>query len=269
MSDEAVGALARWCREGKKPFLGVGLNCFTRRSFVSTMTAAIDRREPLTVSFLNPYYAIEASRDPSLRDVMDRFDILQPDGWGVVYGARLAGRTVPERVAIEDIERPLFQAFAERGAGVFLFGAEPGMAERSAATLQESFPGLRIVGTMHGWWDAQRGHPGWFEDADSKMFVDQIRDSGADVVLVGLPTPLQQRWVIEHAEGLGATIVMTVGAYFDHLAEGLDWYPRHLDRLHLDFAYRMFREPARLWRRYLFGTFTFSRLVLQEVWRAR
>ena len=87
------------------------------------MTAAIDRREPFTVSFLNPYYVIEASRDPSLRDFMHRSDVLQADGWGVVYGARLAGRTVPERVAIEDIEWPLFQAFAERGAGVFLFGA--------------------------------------------------------------------------------------------------------------------------------------------------
>jgi N-acetylglucosaminyldiphosphoundecaprenol N-acetyl-beta-D-mannosaminyltransferase len=254
-----------WCRERKRPFLGIGLHGFTRRSFVETLESALARGERLTVTYVNPYYAIEASRDPRLRRLIDRFDIVQADGWGIVYGARLAGVRLPERVAIEDVERPLFRMLTERRARVFLFGAAPTVADAAARTIAAAFPTLSIVGTLHGWWDAERGHPGWFEESDDETIVRTIAASGADVVLVSLPTPLQQEWVVAHASRLGASVVMTVGAYFDHLAEGLDWYPRLLDRAHLDFLYRLYREPSRLWRRYLFGAFTYARLVTDEV----
>jgi N-acetylglucosaminyldiphosphoundecaprenol N-acetyl-beta-D-mannosaminyltransferase len=260
--------LAEQCRASKQEFLGLGLHGFTKRAFVDTLARAVENHTRLTVSYLNPYYAVEASRNPKLRGYMQRFDVFQADGWGIVYGARLAGIRVPERVAIEDFERPFFSSLERAGASIFLFGAEPGMAERTAATLLRDYPHLLIAGCLHGWWDALAGHSGWFDSEDNDRIIETINGSGADVLLVSLPTPLQQTWVLDNAEKLRPSILMTVGAYFDHLAEGLDWYPKTLDRFHLDFLYRIYRDPGRLWRRYLFGAIAYGRLVMDEI-RAR
>ena len=245
--------------------MGLGLHGFTQRGFVDTLARAIESRTRLTISYLNPYYAIEASRDPKLHSYMRRFDLFQADGWGIVYGARLAGLRLPERVAIEDFERPFFSYLERSAASVFLFGAEPGVAARTAGTLLHNYPNLEIAGCLHGWWDALAGHPGWFEAEDNDAIIKTINESGADVLLVSLPTPLQQTWVLDNAERLRPYVLMTVGAYFDHLAEDLDWYPRILDRLHLDFLYRIYRDPRRLWGRYLFGAIEYGRLVVDEV----
>lgn len=257
--------LVEWCHASKQEFLGLGLHGFTKRGLVDTLARAVESHTRLTVSYLNPYYAIEASRDPTLRGYMRRFDVFQADGWGIVYGARLAGIRLPERVAIEDFERPFFSYLERAAASIFLFGAKPGMAERTAGTLLRDYPNLLIAGCLHGWWDALVGHPGWFEREDNDRIIKTINDSGADVLLVSLPTPLQQTWVLDNAEQLKPSVLMTVGAYFDHLAEGLDWYPKTLDRLHLDFLYRIYREPGRLWRRYFFGAIGYGRLVIEEI----
>jgi N-acetylglucosaminyldiphosphoundecaprenol N-acetyl-beta-D-mannosaminyltransferase len=88
--------------------------------------------------------------------------------------------------------------------------------------------------------------------------------SGADLVLVGLPTPLQQDWAHTFGPQLAAPVVMTAGAYFDKLAEGLDWYPRWMERARLGWAYRVWREPRRLLGRYTVGSAQFGLLCARE-----
>jgi len=260
---------AEACRGAKsrRSFLGLHLNTFTQAGFLAAVERSLRTRDPLRISFLNPFYARVAAEDERLRAVMNRFDVLQADGWGVILGARLRGVRIKERVAIEDFERPFFGHLARQGAGLFLFGSEPGMAEKAAATLEQAFPGLRVVGTQHGWLDVDRGHPGRFDEEDERAVVDLVNASGADVLLVGLPTPLQQDFVVTYGSQLDAPIVMTVGAYFDHLAERLDWYPRWMDRLRLDWLYRLYREPARLRKRYTVGMAQYAWCVLRETVR--
>jgi N-acetylglucosaminyldiphosphoundecaprenol N-acetyl-beta-D-mannosaminyltransferase len=245
-------------------FLGVDVSVVDQRAVVDRIGDALRDRELLRISFLNPFYARRAARDADLRHLMNSFDLLPADGWGIILGARLLGARLPERVAIEDFERPLFDLLSREHRRVFLFGSEPGMAEQAAETLRRTYPDLVVAGVLHGWWDAQRGHPGRFDEVDNDAIIRSINDSGADMLFVGLPTPLQQRWVIENAAALSAPVIMTVGAYFDHLAERLDWYPRWMDRARLDWLYRVAREPRRLWRRYSFGSVDFGRLVLAE-----
>jgi N-acetylglucosaminyldiphosphoundecaprenol N-acetyl-beta-D-mannosaminyltransferase len=88
-------------------------------------------------------------------------------------------------------------------------------------------------------------------------------------VLVGLPTPLQQEWAHTYGPALAAPVVMTAGAYLDKLAEGLDWYPRWMERARLGWAYRVYREPRRLLGRYTVGTAQFAALCARETVAAR
>ena len=82
--------------------------------------------------------------------------------------------------------------------------------------------------------------------------------------MVGLPTPLQQRWVMGNIDAVEVPVVMTAGAYLDKLAERLGWYPRWMDRARLDWAYRIAREPRRMWRRYAFLAGHYSWLLAGE-----
>lgn len=268
-------------RRDSRRWAGVRLSRFDRPSFadavIHTMAgsgvASGDEtgvtRRPLLVTFLNPFYARATAREPALAGIVDQFDIVQPDGWGVVYGARLAGIRVPSRVAIEDVERSVFAALAARAGSVYLFGSAPGIVEQAAVTLTRSFPGLQVAGTQHGWLDVEAGHPGILSTPDAERVANDVRASGADLVMVGLPTPLQQQWAATYGPSLQVPVVMTVGAYFDKLAEGLDWYPRWMERARLGWAYRVYREPRRLIGRYTVGMISFVRLVLTEALTAR
>jgi N-acetylglucosaminyldiphosphoundecaprenol N-acetyl-beta-D-mannosaminyltransferase len=256
-------------RRADRAWAGVRLSTFSRAEFCDFVARAVDERAGTLITFLNPFYARATADDPKLAATVDDFDVVQPDGWGVVYGARLAGIRVPERIAIEDVERTVFGDLASRGGRVFLFGSEPGIAEAAARTLESAFAGLRVVGTQHGWLDVERGHPGRLDPADAHKVMDDAVRSGADMVMVGLPTPLQQEWAHECGRDRGIPVVMTVGAYFDKLAEGLDWYPRWMERLRLGWAYRVYREPRRLIARYTLGSIRFVRLVAREAVGAR
>ncbi|HSS68115.1 MAG TPA: WecB/TagA/CpsF family glycosyltransferase [Nocardioidaceae bacterium] len=261
--DEAVASRAH------TTWAGVRLSTFSRSGFCDFIENAVEHRTGVLVTFLNPFYARATDRDPRLAATVDEFDVVQPDGWGVVYGARLAGIHADERIAIEDVERTVFGSLARRGGSVFLFGSEPGIAEAAGATLESQFPGLRVVGTQHGWLDVERGHPGRLDPDDARRVMDDAVRSGADILMVGLPTPLQQEWARDFGRDRGVPVVMTVGAYFDKLAEGLDWYPRWMERLRLGWTYRVYREPRRLLGRYTIGSAQFARLVTREAIRAR
>jgi N-acetylglucosaminyldiphosphoundecaprenol N-acetyl-beta-D-mannosaminyltransferase len=247
-----------------KRWAGVHLSGYDRDGLVDAVTGALAERRKLMVTYLNPFYARATASDASLAALVDDFDIVQPDGWGVVYGARAAGIHVPERAAIEDVERPLFGWMADHDRSVYLFGSAEGVAEAAAGTLRAAFPGLRVAGTQHGWLDVAAGHPGRFDHGDAAAVAADIDRSGADLVLVGLPTPLQQQWAHAFGPGLAAPVVMTAGAYLDKLAEGLDWYPRWTERARLGWAYRVWREPRRLIGRYTVGAAQFGALCLRE-----
>jgi N-acetylglucosaminyldiphosphoundecaprenol N-acetyl-beta-D-mannosaminyltransferase len=261
--------LQRRCQAVRRRIFGLDITTFDRPGLLSLLRDSMASGARLDVTWLNPYYVQVATRDARLRDLMNAFDVLQPDGWGVVWAARLAGIHLSERLAIEDIERDLFVDMAARGQSVYLFGSAPGIAETAAETLLDHFPGLVVAGCEHGWYDAMAGHPGRYSEEDNDRIVAAVNAAQPDLLLVGLPTPLQQEWSLANRDRLSVPLLMTMGAYFDHLAERVDWYPRWMDRWRLDWAYRLSREPRRLAYRYTIGMAGYGWLVAREVVRAR
>ena len=251
-------------RAAKREFLGIGLSCMSDEDFVGAVRTAVRTRSRLTVSFINPDYVLRAHRTPSLLEKMNGFDVVLPDGWGVVLGGRLLGLPVPDRQGNDDICPKIFALSARDGFGNYLFGCAEGVPERAAENLVAAFPGLPIAGTLHGYWDVARGHPGSYDDADVDMMVTAINAGRPDILHVSIPTPMQQNWVQEVAGLLAVPVIITGGSYLDHLAERVYWYPRWVNRMRLGGAYRLFREPGRLWRRYSVDLVAYGRLVARH-----
>jgi N-acetylglucosaminyldiphosphoundecaprenol N-acetyl-beta-D-mannosaminyltransferase len=260
----ATVALGSRYRADKRDFTGIGLSCMSDEALVAAVQEAVRSRSRLTVSFINPDTVLRGHRIPGLSEKMNRFDIALPDGWGVVLAGRFLGLPVPDRQGNDDICPKVFAVSADRGFSNFLFGCAEGIPEQAAANLTAAFPGLPIAGTLHGYWDVTRGHPGRYDEADVDMMVETINSSGADILHVCLPTPMQQSWVWQVADRLEVPVIMTGGAYLDHLAERVYWYPGWVNKMRLGWAYRLSKEPGRLWKRYSLDLMAFGGMVLKE-----
>lgn len=250
-------------RAMKRDFLDTGVSCLSDEQVAQAVDEAVRLRSRLVISFLNPDYALRASRDPDLATKINTFDVVLADGWGVVLGGRILGIPVPDRQGNDDICPRIFELCQEKGYSQFLFGSAPGVADKAERTLADTYPSLKVVGTLHGYWDVERGHPGRYDETDQDMMVDRINEANPDVVWVGVPTPIQQNWVARNGPFLKPPVIITGGSYIDHLSENVFWYPRWMLKLRLGWLYRLYRDPKRLWRRYSIELMQYFGLVLR------
>ncbi|GAA2081020.1 WecB/TagA/CpsF family glycosyltransferase [Actinomadura alba] len=241
--------------------LGVGVSKADVRMLRDFLEEAVLSRRQLTVTFANPNYVMAAQHDAPLRELMNAFDLNLADGWGVVLAAKIFGTPLPARMANDDLTDDFFGMPAEKGWRVFLFGNAPGTADAAAENLVNWYPGLRIAGTQHGHWADESGR---IAPADVDRLVDEINEAKPDILHVGLGTPLQQIFVTENRDRLEVPVIITCGAYFEHLAERREWYPGWVLRLRIGWLYRLYREPRRLWRRYTIELGAYLSLVLRH-----
>jgi N-acetylglucosaminyldiphosphoundecaprenol N-acetyl-beta-D-mannosaminyltransferase len=137
------------------------------------------------------------------------------------------------------------------GHSLYLLGGTQGSAAEAAQRLQRWYPGLTVAGTHWGF----ELNPG---------AVQTIRDSGADILLVGMGSPRQERWIAAHQSELGVPVVWAVGALFDFVSGRLARGPRWMTEHGLEWLCRLAVEPRKLWRRYLIGNPRFLWRVLRS-----
>jgi len=211
-----------------------------------------------TACYANAHTVNLASSDPSFGGLLRSADLLYADGASVVWASRWSERPLPERMTAADY----FPRFAKRcaadGLSLFLLGGRPGVADRAAEALRASVestmpggPGLRIAGVCDG----------YFDEARSEEVIDRIHASGADVLVAGLSSPRQERWLADHSGAIDAPVRWCVGGLFDYLAGCERRAPAWLCRLGGEWVFRLCVDPVGKWRRYGVGNPLF-------VWRA-
>lgn len=186
----------------------------------------------------NPEIVMAAHEDADFRDILNSADLCTADGIGVVYASKMIKDPVPERVAGFDLTCVLLEKAAKGGNGVFLFGSKPGVAETAKAKMEEKYPGIRIVGTRNG----------YFKPEDNAEIVEQINESGADLLLVCLGAPKQEKWIAENRDKLKVKLCMGVGGTLDVFAGTSKRAPEIFIKLNLEWLYRGLKQPSRLIR---------------------
>lgn len=202
---------------------------------------------PLRVAYLNAHTSNLAARLPALRAILGRCDLVYADGQAVVWGARLLGVRAPERVNAGDFIVRFLRECSARGIRLYLLGGAPGLAARAAEAWLRLAPGLRIAGLCDG----------YFAPGESEAVARAIRDSAADLVLVGMGSPRQEEWMDRWGAESGARVVWCVGALFEYFAGVRRRAPLWMRRCGFEWLFRLALEPGRLWRRYLVGNVRF------------
>ncbi len=222
--------------------LGVGVDPLTVGELHEEISRFVGNGEHALVLHANVHGLNLAYRDPRLRDLFNRAPIVFCDGSGVMLGARILGRRIPERITYADWMWRVAAFAEERGFSFFFLGARPGVAEKAAGRLRESFPRLRIAGVHHGYFDR--------DGAENESVVAKINAARPDILLVAFGMPLQELWLAENWEKIDARVALTGGAVFDYVSGELRRGPPVLVDNGLEFLARLIIEPRRLWRRY-------------------
>lgn len=218
--------------------LGVNVDSITAAEALDTAIQLLGTEETSMIFTPNPEIIMEAHRDPSFRDILNSADLCTPDGIGVVYGAKILKTPVPERVAGFDLTCSLLRYISSTGEGVFLFGAKPGVAEKAAAKLRETYPGLVVSGT----------NDGYFKEEDVPGIIEKINGSGAKLLLVCLGAPKQEKWIAAHREELNPHLCMGVGGALDVFAGEVKRAPKLFIKCNLEWLYRLLKQPSRIGR---------------------
>ena len=203
----------------------------------------LDGGERTRVAFLNAHCVNQAARDPAYRAALETADAILPDGSGVALAAKLHGTRLIQNLNGTDLIPALGKRLAAAGQSIYLLGGMPGVAEAAARSLQQTCPGLIVAGTRDG----------FFGPETETEVVDAINLSGADVVLVAMGVPRQDVWLHRIAPRLNATLTFGVGGLFDFLSGRIPRAPEGLRKLGLEWTYRLYQEPRRMWRRYIAG----------------
>lgn len=226
------------------------------------LTSAPTDGSRLHVHFCTVHSLVEAADDATLLGAFAAPDALSlPDGVPIVWVGRAMGRDV-ERVCGPDMMPALLDRSRSTAARHYFYGGAPGVAERLADRMRDAFPGLVVAGTYSPPFRTLSAD----EDADD---VSMINAAAPDYVWVGLGAPKQDLWAARQRPHLDAAVVLAVGAAFDFHSGGLRRAPAWMQRLGLEWLYRLVAEPRRLARRYLVTNTRFLVLLVRSRWTAR
>ena len=247
---------ARW--PPKRRLFGVPVSETDYDEVVAAIGAAVEERRSALVAHLPVHGVIEAYRDPTFRAQLDRFDIVAPDGQPVRWALnRLTGSGLQERVyGPESMLRVCGEA-AARQWPVYLLGSTPEVLERLAAGLSRRFPGLALVGV-----ESPPFRP--LTADEDRALVERVNGSGARVVFLGLGCPKQEHFAFDHRDRIDA-VQVCVGAAFDFVAGTKPMAPAWMQRAGLEWLFRLWSEPARLWKRYLVTNTIFLGLMAKSL----
>jgi N-acetylglucosaminyldiphosphoundecaprenol N-acetyl-beta-D-mannosaminyltransferase len=224
--------------------LGVGVSVLNMERAVSHILAMVKVRQPGYVCVVGVHGVSEAQDDPSFKQILNEAALSTPDGMPMVWLGKWAGHAVMDRVYGPDLMLALAAISAKHGLRHFLYGGREGVAGQLALRLQYRFPGLTIAGTFTP--------PFRPLDADENAALEQqVEATSPDIFWVGLGTPKQERFMHAYYARLKVPVMIGVGAAFDICAGLLDQAPRWMQRSGLEWAYRLYKEPRRLWKRYL------------------
>jgi N-acetylglucosaminyldiphosphoundecaprenol N-acetyl-beta-D-mannosaminyltransferase len=203
------------------------------------------------VHFVHPHALNLAASDADLASCLARADLVLPDGVGLRVAAKLLGVALRHNVNGTDLLPMLCARAAAEGLPLALVGSAPGVAATCAERLQKAHAGLKLPIVSDGYLD----------EVASTALVSRIKGLGRCVVLVGMGTPLQERWAWRLAEAKDATVV-TVGGLFDFYSDRIPRAPIAVRELGLEWVFRLVQEPERLASRYVVG----NPLFLARVW---
>lgn len=245
--------------------LGVPIDNLTMEEALARCDAfvAVGRATGKThqIATVNADFVVNSLHDPELQRILQEADLATADGMPLVWGSRLLGGELPGRVTGADLVPALAERAAHKGYSVYFLGAREGIAAKAASILQHRNPGLKVAGVYSP-------PPASLLDMDREVF-ERVKAARPDILLVAFGNPKQEKWIRMHAPELQVPIAIGIGGTLDMIVGVTKRAPRWMQRVGLEWLYRLAQEPRRLLRRYLHDFGYFGYFFVQQWWAMR
>ncbi len=241
--------------------LGTRIDALSWEVATAKIAVWADRRESRMICLCNVHVATSARKDAELRAALIKSDINAPDGAPLAWLMRRRHWPEEQRSSGPDLMWRILTEAAQQHRPVFFYGGTESTLSTLLEKVRAALPALRIAGAI--------SPP--FRDlskAEEQQTANQIMTSGAQIVLVGLGCPKQEKWMARH-QGIIPAVMLGVGAAFDYHAGTLARAPQTWQHAGLEWLYRLLKEPRRLLRRYLITNAIFLCALPTELWRAQ
>jgi len=217
--------------------LGVNVDPVDISQALKIIDGFIKERSPRLVVTLGTEMTMMAQKDEELKDVINKAHLVVPDTAGIIWSAKLLYSRVLDKVAGIDLFQKLAEKGVEKNYSFYFLGSKEDTAEIAAKKLNECYPGLKILGTHHG----------YFRDKEDEV-IKEIKKVKPDILILALGVPFQEKWGYKNLENLGVPVTIGVGGSFDVISGKLKRAPQWMIKLSLEWLYRLWKEPSRFIR---------------------
>jgi len=243
----------------KVTLFGLPFDSLTMGETLAAIERLIAQKKSAMIFTPNVQRVVAAQKDAAIRDIYRRADLLLADGMPLCWSSRLLGRGLKARVAGSDLIFAFCKRAAERGHRVFFLGAAPGVAAKAAENLTAKYRGLVVAGTYS---------PPFGFEADGQevgKIIALLGGSKPDLLFLALGFPKEENFLWRYKDRIQVPVSIGVGASIDFAAGHVKRAPRWIQRIGLEWFFRLVQNPRRLWKRYLFSNAYFIYLLAKEL----
>lgn len=233
-------------------FLNTYVDALTMEETLEKIQQYIDNKECVQHVVINAGKVNLMQENKELTNIINECPLINADGQSIVWGTKILGNSLPERVAGIDIFTELVKISAERGYKPYFFGAKEEVVTEVVRKFKEQYPTLEVAGYRNG----------YFKKDQSIEIAKDINKSGADILFVAFSSPMKEFWINEHMNIMKVPFAMGVGGSFDVVAGKTTRAPKWMQKCGLEWFHRFIQEPRRMFKRYIGGNIKFIKLVL-------
>jgi len=245
-------------KQPRVDILGTPIDNMTMDETIQLIANAIDSNRRLSHTVVNAGKIVLMHKDPLLKESVVTADIINADGQGVVWASRFLGQPIVERVTGIDLMDNLVELAYRKRYKIFFFGAK----EHVLSTVVQHYASRYSYNIIAGY------RNGYFKKSEERAIAQQIADSGANMLFVAITSPVKEKFLYENRDLLSnVNFTMGVGGSFDVVAGIVKRAPLWMQKMGLEWLYRVYQEPKRMFKRYLVGNWKFIMLVLKHRFR--
>ena len=223
---------------GKTTILGVDFDTYTLDEAAEHAVNLMNESGQHIVCTPNPEIVMEAQHDRELMGILKAADMVTPDGVGGVWASKYSKTKITERVSGYDLVLHIFEKIKNSKRTVYFLGGAPGVAEKAAEMMAKKYVGLKVVGI----------HDGYFDKKEEHLIIADIKKKQPSLLLVGLGSPKQEKWIYNNLRLTGAKLAIGIGGSFDVMSGNLKRAPKIFCKLGLELFYRLITQPSRFKR---------------------
>jgi N-acetylglucosaminyldiphosphoundecaprenol N-acetyl-beta-D-mannosaminyltransferase len=226
--------------------LGLNICRVNMKDSMNFVKGAIERKEKSIIFTPNSEIVMVANKDTEFKEILNKADLLVPDGIGLVLASKYLKKELQERVTGIDLMEEMLKYANEENKSIYILGAKPGVAKMACENIKAKYNNIDIKGSYHGYFKGF--HIGMKDHMEEKLVLKEINEKKPDILFVAFGAPKQEKWINEFKDDIDANIFIGVGGSVDVYAGNVKRAPKIYQKLCIEWLYRVIKEPFRIKR---------------------